>query len=106
MIKRSMTFYVSAGYITLVLPALIFLVFMLISDTAGSELAGVYLVILTLPWSIFLTIALDFLHIQDSLPIAIKMLMLVFFAFVNAFIIYFVGARMEKSGKRKINNTK
>lgn len=105
MIKRSMAFYISAAYMVLVLPALIFLVFMLIFHTDKSEFAGVYLVILALPWSIFLTIALDFLHIQDSLPIAIKMLILIFFTFVNAFIIYFVGTKMEESNKGKIRRT-
>ncbi len=105
MIKRSTAFYISAAYMVLVLPALIFLIFMLISHTAESEFAGVYLVILTLPWSIFLTIILDTLHIQDSTPIAIKMLILIFFAFVNTFIIYFVGTRMEESNKGKIRRT-
>ncbi len=81
----------------LVIAALIFLVSMLTFDRIHSEFAGLYLITLTLPWSILETMLLDYLHIQDSVPIVIKIISLIVFGVINALIIYRIGKVIERS---------
>ena len=82
-------------YAILVIVAFLFLILM-IKKTA---FAGVYLVLLTLPWSIFLSRLLDFYGIQDSVPIIVKLVLFIFFALPNALILYCIGVKFEKLKK-------
>ncbi len=80
-------------YLLLVLIALVFTLIVM----KESALAGIYLLVLTMPWSFMTTALLDKLHIQDSIPIAIKLGILIAEAFVNASILYCIGAMIEKT---------
>ncbi len=73
-------------YILLVFAALIFAVV----NLTKSAFAGLYLVVLTLPWSFAFAALLDKLGIQDSVPITLKLLTHVILAIVNASLIYFI----------------
>ena len=79
-------------YAVLVIVAFLFLILM-IKKTA---FAGLYLGLLTLPWSIFLSRLLDSYGIQDSIPIIIKIILFIFCALPNALILYYIGTKIER----------
>jgi hypothetical protein len=84
-------------YLLLVLAALVFAVIAL----KKTAFAGLYLMLLTIPWSFITTELLDSFHIQDSVPILVKLGILLLAAVLNAIILYCIGAMIEKT---KIKN--
>ncbi len=81
------------SYLLLVLAALVFTLIAL----KKTAFAGLYLLLLTLPWSILSTKLMDGLHIQDSVPIVIKIGISILESFLNAGILYVIGAIIEKT---------
>jgi hypothetical protein len=83
-----------AIYITLAVTALTFLVVMLTKYPEKSEFAGVYIGVLTLPWSIIST-NLARTKIVNSITGLI--LMFAFFSIINTFILYWFGKKIGKN---------
>jgi len=79
-------------YAALVIVAFLFLIVMI----KKSPFAGVYLVLLTFPWSFFLSSFLDFYRIQDSIPLLINLFLSVSCALPNAVIVYCIGKTIER----------
>ncbi len=71
-------------YVAVFLTSLIFLILTL----KTTPFAGVFVVILTLPWSIISTLLFDYLGIMDSIPTLIKIIVSILEASLNAFILY------------------
>lgn len=84
-------------YSAFVFVSLFYVSFMLIFATTRAEFAGIYLFVLTLPWSLAMTILLDYFRIQDMVPIILKFVLFVLFAAVNASFIYYIGAMFDKT---------
>ncbi|HUJ18129.1 MAG TPA: hypothetical protein VL197_09060 [Nitrospirota bacterium] len=82
--KSKVGLIIATIYLLMVSAALIFGVI----NLTKSAFAGLYLVVLTAPWSFILTGLLDYFRVQDSVPIIIKFIFLLFFAFINAGLIY------------------
>jgi len=80
-------------YAILVIVAFLFLILM-IKKTA---FAGLYLGLLTLPWSIFLSRLLDFYGMH--VPVIIIIVLFIFCAIPNALILYCIGVKFEKLKK-------
>ena len=86
---------ISLIYILLVVGALSFAYFVITRTPGKSEFVGIYIVILTLPWSIFSTILLDFLRIQDAVSLSTKFWISIGEAIINVLVLYFVGKKIE-----------
>lgn len=83
-------------YILLLIVATAFAFFMITYNPSKSEFVGVYMLILTLPWGIFLTLILDYFNMIDSISVSIKIVLLLICSIPNAFILYFIGSNIEK----------
>ena len=81
--KRGAIFTVP--YLLPTLAAFSFAFYLLIFDTSHSEFAGIYPMLMTLPWSILLVFVISFLNV-DSAPLA--MLGLILGAVLNTTILY------------------
>ena len=79
------------------LAALLYLVWMVLFHPTNSTFAGVWLVLLTLPWSQLLVLLLGVLHVDS---IVLNLCMMTTFAVINAGIIYWSVARRERLLKR------
>jgi hypothetical protein len=82
-----------ALYVLPTLAALLYLVWMVLFHSANSAFAGVWLVLLTLPWSHLSVLLLDVLHVDS---IVLNLCLLTTFAVINAVIIYWSIARGER----------
>lgn len=82
-----------AVYILLLIAAFIFAFFMITHNPSKSEFVGVYILILTLPWSLLGGILLDYLGLLSS----VKFLDTIIYAIINSIILYFIGANIEKN---------
>jgi membrane protein implicated in regulation of membrane protease activity len=80
------------AYLALFIVALIFAK-LTIED---SPLASIYIVALTFPWSYVITILLFVLDLIDSISTNVKLMMFVFYAIINATIIYYLFYKYEK----------
>lgn len=76
-------------YLLLVLAALMFL-FLMLRKTA---FAGVYILVLTFPWSFVIFWILDLLGVIDSVFLVIKVLIFIICAILNASILYYMGSK-------------
>ena len=98
--KSKLGLALAAVYLAVVAAALIYAVYLFKFDVGNSELAGVPVIVLTLPWSMMIVSAFN------SMPgnsLALGFAVLVFSALVNAAILYLIGAltgRAFGSGKR------
>lgn len=63
---------------------------------SSSPFAGVYLVILTLPWSYILIAGLDYFGIQDVFPALPRILFLTFGSIINAYCLYYIEIVLPK----------
>jgi len=84
-------------YLIAVIAALIFALFI----ATSSPFAGVYLVILTLPWSFILVAGLDFFGIQDVFPAIPRILFLMFGTIINAYCLYYIEMIWPKQYQKK-----
>lgn len=82
-------------YTILVIAALIFAYIMVTYYTEKSEFAGLYIGLLTLPWSLALFKSFDLAGVRFATNINI--LILIFFAILNAFLLYKIGKKIEKN---------
>src|SRR4030042_3630128 len=85
-------------YVILVIAAFIFF----ISFISKDALASLYIMILTFPWSYLEAIIWTFLNVTDSISEITKISTLIYYAFVNTFILYYLVSRTEKSYKKVI----
>jgi len=79
-----------AIYATLAIAAYIFLVLQ-INDT---PFAGIYITLLTAPWSFIETEVLDHFGVIDKISIATKNVSLVMYVILNALIIYCITSKI------------
>lgn len=68
---------------------------------SSSPFAGVYLVILTLPWSYILVAGLDFFGIQDTVPVLLKILLLAICSIINAYFLYYIEIVLPEQYQKK-----
>lgn len=99
--KKGLGFFFAAAYLLIVTVAFLFVLFMMMFNPSKSEFSGLYLIITTLPWSLFLTQLLDRVGMQDSIPILLKLMLLMLFGVLNAIFLYLFGSCLD----RKVNNS-
>jgi len=59
---------------------------------------GVYILLVTLPWSFLFYTVFDFMGVKVTTKIDI--VLLIFFTITNAFILYFIGTKWAKPGEK------
>ncbi len=94
--KSKVGMIIASIYLLMVFAALIFAVI----NLTKSAFAGLYLLVFTAPWSFILTGLLDHFRIQDSVPVIIKFILLLFFAFINAGLIYCIDRPRKAKNSR------
>jgi len=88
----------AAIYILLVLIVAIVVYTTAQSQPAGSEFMGVYLLLVTLPWSILIYTLFDFMGMKVTTRIDI--VLLIFFTITNALMLYIIGTKWSKPGRK------
>lgn len=86
-----------AVYAILVIIALTYLLVMLSYYPEKSEFAGIYIGVLTFPWSFAIVSTLDTARMIDKIPLSINISIFVGCAILNAFILYKFGKIIEKN---------
>ena len=86
-----------AVYAILVIIALTYLIIMLSYYPEKSEFAGIYIGMLTFPWSFAIVSALDTARMIDKIPLSINISIFIGCAILNAFILYWFGKKIEKN---------
>ncbi len=75
--------------------ALGFMLYLLIFDPAHSEFSGLYLVILTLPWSGLSVRIIDYFGIMDTFGLVIPLSTLLLCVTINTVILYWIGRGID-----------
>lgn len=88
-------------YLTLVIMALVYFIVMITLYTMEAEFSGLYIVILTLPWSIIVVLLLDNFRMIDSITLTTKVLLFLGCAIPNAFILYWIGSKINVTKRIK-----
>lgn len=85
----TLALYIVITYVLLVIVGLAILIYFY----EKSAFAGLYIGILTLPWSFIDTIVFDLLGIIDSLTLKIHIITTVMYSLINSFILYILISR-------------
>ncbi len=83
-------------YLLLFIVSITYLFFMLQYYPEKAEFAGVYTVILTLPWSIIIFTLIDKVYVISALSLLMKMLFFCFCGILNTFILYMIGHKLQR----------
>lgn len=100
--QRSRTGTLLAGiYLLASAAALAFMLYVRISDPMHSEFSGLFLVILTLPWSLLSVLLIDSIGIMDTFGLIAPLVALLFCVAINAGILYWVGRGIDGGGTKR-----
>ncbi|MHB8883395.1 MAG: SCO4225 family membrane protein [Thermodesulfovibrionales bacterium] len=85
-----------ATYLLLVTIALLILV---VISPSQIGFAGVYIIILTMPWSLFSTEMLISLGLMDTISMSAEIVIFIGEAILNGFILYLIGSKYDRARK-------
>ena len=85
--------------IYLVLVVIAFVIYLYLYKKTA--LAGLYLIILTFPWSILATTILEFLGLLNKLSVQLIILTSIFYALINSIILYYIVTRSNNKDRKK-----